>query len=36
VISAPIVEESAKGLNPFFHLFLFKKDEFDGVIDGIV
>jgi len=34
VISAPIVEESAKGLILFI-LFL-KRDEFDGVVDGIV
>jgi RsiW-degrading membrane proteinase PrsW (M82 family) len=35
VISAPIVEESAKGAILFAFFFL-KKDEFDGVIDGIV
>jgi RsiW-degrading membrane proteinase PrsW (M82 family) len=35
VISAPIVEESAKALILFIFFFL-KKDEFDGVIDGIV
>jgi RsiW-degrading membrane proteinase PrsW (M82 family) len=35
VISAPIVEESAKALIIFI-FFFFKKDEFDGVIDGIV
>ena len=35
VISAPIVEESAKAAILFL-FFLFKKDEFDGVIDGIV
>jgi RsiW-degrading membrane proteinase PrsW (M82 family) len=35
VISAPIVEESAKALILFL-FFFFKKDEFDGVIDGIV
>ena len=35
VISAPIVEESAKALILFMFFFL-KKDEFDGVIDGIV
>ncbi len=35
VISAPIVEESAKAAILFF-FFMFKKDEFDGVIDGIV
>ena len=34
VISAPIVEETAKAL-VLFILFL-KKDEFDGVVDGIV
>ena len=35
VISAPIVEESAKAL--ILVIFFFaKKDEFDGVIDGIV
>ena len=35
VISAPIVEEFSKGL-VLFALFFWKKDEFDGVIDGIV
>lgn len=35
VISAPIVEECAKALIIFI-FFFFKKDEFDGVIDGIV
>ncbi len=35
VISAPIVEESAKALILLIFFFL-KKDEFDGVIDGIV
>lgn len=35
VISAPIVEESAKALILFI-IFFAKKDEFDGVIDGIV
>jgi protease PrsW len=35
VISAPIVEETAKALILFI-FFFFKKDEFDGVIDGIV
>ncbi len=35
VISAPIVEESAKALILLI-FFFFKKDEFDGVIDGIV
>jgi protease PrsW len=35
VISAPIVEESAKAFI-LFAIFFFKRDEFDGVIDGIV
>jgi RsiW-degrading membrane proteinase PrsW (M82 family) len=35
VISAPIVEESAKGFI-LFVLFFWKKDEFDGIVDGIV
>ena len=35
VISAPIVEESAKALI-LLVLFLWKKDEFDGIIDGII
>ena len=35
VISAPIVEETAKALILFI-FFFWKKDEFDGVIDGIV
>lgn len=35
VISAPIVEETAKG-SILFILFFWKKDEFDGVVDGIV
>ena len=35
VISAPIVEESAKALILVI-FFFWKKDEFDGVIDGIV
>lgn len=35
VISAPIVEESAKALILFI-LFFWKRDEFDGVTDGIV
>jgi RsiW-degrading membrane proteinase PrsW (M82 family) len=35
VISAPIVEECAKA-TILFIFFFFKKDEFDGVIDGIV
>ncbi len=35
VISAPIVEEIAKAVILFI-FFFWKKDEFDGVIDGIV
>ncbi|PYS70341.1 MAG: PrsW family intramembrane metalloprotease [Acidobacteria bacterium] len=35
VISAPIVEESGKAAI-LFMFFFFKKDEFDGVLDGIV
>lgn len=35
VISAPIVEESAKAIILFI-FFFFKRDEFDGVMDGIV
>lgn len=35
VISAPIVEESAKACILLI-LFLWKRDEFDGIIDGIV
>jgi RsiW-degrading membrane proteinase PrsW (M82 family) len=35
VASAPIVEEFSKGM-VLFILFWWKKDEFDGVIDGIV
>jgi RsiW-degrading membrane proteinase PrsW (M82 family) len=35
VISAPIVEETAKALILFI-FFFWKKDEFDGVIDGII
>src|SRR5262249_41906127 len=35
VISAPIVEESGKALILFI-FFFWKKDEFDGVIDGVV
>jgi RsiW-degrading membrane proteinase PrsW (M82 family) len=35
VISAPIVEESTKAL-ALLILFFWKKDEFDGVVDGIV
>ena len=35
VVSAPIVEETGKALILFI-FFFFKRDEFDGVIDGIV
>ena len=35
VVSAPIVEESAKALILFI-FFFWKKDEFDGIVDGIV
>ena len=35
VISAPIVEESSKAFI-LFVLFFWKKDEFDGIVDGIV
>jgi len=35
VISAPIVEEGSKALI-LLVLFLWKKDEFDGIVDGIV
>jgi protease PrsW len=35
VISAPIVEETGKAIILFI-FFLWKKDEFDGVLDGIV
>jgi len=35
VISAPIVEEIAKALILFI-FFFWKKDEFDGILDGIV
>jgi RsiW-degrading membrane proteinase PrsW (M82 family) len=35
VISAPLVEESFKVL-ALFALFFWKRDEFDGVLDGIV
>lgn len=35
VVSAPIVEESAKA-SVLFGLFFWKREEFDGVIDGIV
>lgn len=34
-ISAPLVEEGAKAL-ALFILFFWKRDEFDGVLDGIV
>lgn len=35
VISAPLVEEFSKGL-VLFVLFFWKKEEFDGIMDGIV
>ena len=35
VVSAPIVEETGKALIIFI-FFFWKKDEFDGVVDGIV
>jgi RsiW-degrading membrane proteinase PrsW (M82 family) len=35
IVSAPIVEESSKAFI-LLVLFLWKKDEFDGIIDGIV
>ncbi len=35
VISAPLFEEGAKGL-VLFIIFFWKKDEFDGILDGIV
>ena len=35
VISAPIVEESSKALILLI-LFFWKKDEFDGIVDGVV
>jgi len=35
VISAPLFEELAKGL-VLFIVFFWKKDEFDGILDGIV
>ncbi|MDX6386113.1 MAG: protease PrsW [Blastocatellia bacterium] len=35
VISAPIVEESAKAFI-LLVLFLWKRDEFDGIVDGVV
>jgi RsiW-degrading membrane proteinase PrsW (M82 family) len=34
-VSAPIVEESCKGI-ALFAIFFFRRDEFDGVLDGIV
>lgn len=35
IISAPIVEESAKAA-ALFVLFFWKRDEFDGIVDGVV
>jgi RsiW-degrading membrane proteinase PrsW (M82 family) len=35
VVSAPVVEESSKGL-ALFILFFWKRNEFDGVVDGIL
>jgi RsiW-degrading membrane proteinase PrsW (M82 family) len=35
VVSAPLVEETAKAL-VLFALFLFRRDEFDGVTDGVI
>lgn len=35
IISAPLVEESFKGL-ALLILFFWKKDEFEGVVDGVV
>ncbi len=35
VISAPFVEECAKAF-VLFLLFFWKKDEFDGIVDGVV
>src|SRR5205814_2409606 len=35
VVSAPIVEESSKAFI-LLVLFLWKKDEFDGIVDGII
>jgi protease PrsW len=35
VVSAPIVEETSKAL-VLFILYFWKKDEFDGVVDGVV
>lgn len=35
VLSAPLVEEVSKGLGLFL-LFLWKRKEFDGIVDGVV
>ena len=35
IVSAPLVEESAKGLCLLL-LFFFKRKEFDGIVDGVV
>lgn len=35
VVSAPVVEETAKGL-ALLILFLWKREEFEGVVDGVV
>jgi RsiW-degrading membrane proteinase PrsW (M82 family) len=35
VVSAPVVEETAKAL-VLFALFFFRRDEFDGVTDGVI
>lgn len=35
VLSAPFVEESSKALGLFI-LFLWKREEFDGIVDGVV
>jgi len=35
IVSAPLVEETAKAL-VLFALFFFKRDEFDGVTDGVI
>jgi len=35
VVSAPLVEEAAKGL-ALLILFLWKREEFEGVVDGVV
>jgi RsiW-degrading membrane proteinase PrsW (M82 family) len=35
VVSAPLVEETAKAL-VLFALFFFRRDEFDGVTDGVI